>query len=390
MTYRLLIGLPSYNEAETIAKVASDIDQALLTLPFPVDAVLLNCDNASTDNTTGRFLEATTHFPKRVVTTEHAAGKGTNTVAILQHVTDDSFDAVISVDTDLAEVPQEWIHGLAEALHEGADYCYPIRPPRWNGGDLTYHLAYPALAGVYGVDLREPLCGDVALSRRAAQKVLSEQWTDGDLRYGGDFLIASLATTEAWTCISLGAKRWNKLRSFSGVTDDDYRMGGKFRENALSVRHRARARIAAGPPPTRLVPMGVRTPVDSAFVVPDRDHDIDRLARGTASRLRRDAEEHAFLMFAPNIASKLADLATADDAMQGLPWPLWRDVLATWISPEAMGAGGAVPVGLLETLFLSRVVAHHHEIAGKPGWYQSVVEQGLDLFDHRHDLWQTT
>lgn len=386
MTYRLLIGLPSFNEADTIAKVTSDIDHGLLTLPFPVEALLLNCDNASTDGTTGRFLETTTHFPKRVVTTEHAAGKGTNTVAILQHVIDDSFDAVISVDTDLAEVPQEWIHGLAEALYEGADYCYPIRPPRWNGGDLTYHLAYPVLAGVFGVDLREPLCGDVALSRRAAQQVLGEQWTAGDLRYGGDFLIASLAATGAWTCISLGAKRRNKLRSFSGVTDDDYRMGGKFRENALSVRHRARARIAAGPPPTRLAPMGVRTPVDSAFVVSDRDHDIDRLARGTLSRLLRDRDEHGFSVFAPHIASMLIDFVAAD-AERGLPWPLWRDVLASWVSPEVMGNGAVPPVDLLETLFLSRVVGHHREIAGKLDWYQTVVDQAQDFFDHRQHLW---
>jgi hypothetical protein len=287
-------------------------------------------------------------------------------------------------------VPQEWIHGLAEALYEGADYCYPIRPPRWNGGDLTYQLAYPVLAGVFGVDLREPLCGDVALSRRAAQRVLGEQWTAGDLRYGGDFLIASLAATEAWTCISLGAKRRNKLRSFSGATDDDYRMGGKFRENALSVRHRARARIAAGPPPTRLVPMGVRTPVDSVFVVPDRDHDIDRLAHGTASRLRRDADEHAFRMFAPHIATALVDFVATDRPERGLSWPIWRDVLASWICPEAAGNRAVVPIDLLETLFLSRSVGHHHEIAGKPDWYETVADQAQDLFDHRHDLWAST
>lgn len=65
------------------------------------------------------------------------------------------------MDSDLAEVPQSWVHALVGVIYEGADFCFPVRPPTWNGGDLTYQLAYPLLAGTFGADLREPLCRDL-------------------------------------------------------------------------------------------------------------------------------------------------------------------------------------------------------------------------------------
>ncbi|MGH8879795.1 MAG: glycosyltransferase family 2 protein, partial [Stackebrandtia sp.] len=243
MPFRILVGLPSFNEADTIATVTADIDAALNTLPFRADTVLVNADNASTDGTPEVFLNTPTAAPKKVITTEHAAGKGTNTLALLRLAREQGVHAVVSVDTDLAEVPASWIHSMLGAVRDGVDFCYPLRPPRWNGGDLTYQLAYPVLAGLFGADLREPLCGDIALSRHAAERLLSEPWTAGERRYGGDFLIASLAVAHSWTTVTLGHKRRNKLRSFFAAPSGDYRMGCKFAENARAVQRRAAHRL---------------------------------------------------------------------------------------------------------------------------------------------------
>ena len=48
--FRVLVGLPSYNEADTIAAVTADLDAAVTTLPFPAEALLVNADNASTED----------------------------------------------------------------------------------------------------------------------------------------------------------------------------------------------------------------------------------------------------------------------------------------------------------------------------------------------------
>lgn len=386
--FRVLVGLPSLNEADTIAAVTADLDAAVTTLPFPAEALLVNADNASADGTPDTFLATATTSPKHVITTAHAAGKGTNTVALLKFGCEQDFDAIISVDTDLAEVPASWIHALLGAVYEGAEVCYPLRPPTWNGGDLTYQLAYPALAGVFGADLREPLCGDIALSRRAAQRILAEPWTAGELRYGGDFLIASLAVSQPWHTATLTRKRRNKLRSFSTVPGGEYRMGGKFAENARAVQRRAALRLRQDPPEL-LVPSASQTPVEPDFVVPAYDPDIALLAESTARRLREDARDDAFTVFPAPLADQLQLHATSDDASGGLPWPTWRDCLVAWIRDHDAPAERAIPVELLETLFLSRVVGHHAEIAGTRGWYSTVRDQAQDLFTHRHALWVT-
>jgi hypothetical protein len=386
--FRILVGLPSFNEADTIAAVTADLDAAVTTLPFPAEALLVNADNASTDGTPGTFLATATTSPKHVITTAHAAGKGTNTVALLRFGCEQDFDAIVSVDTDLAEVPASWIHALVGAVYEGTEVCYPLRPPTWNGGDLTYQLAYPVLAGVFGSDLREPLCGDIALSRRAAQRILAEPWAAGEFRYGGDFLIASLAVTQPWRTVTLTRKRRNKLRSFSTVPGGEYRMGGKFAENARAVQRRAALRLRQDPP-DRLVPSASQTPVEPDFVVPADDPDIALLAESTGRRLRGDARDEAFTAFPAPLAGQLQFHASSDGVSRGLPWPTWRDCLVAWIRNHDTPAERAIPVELLETLFLSRVVGHHAEIAGTRGWYSTVLDQAQDLFTHRHALWGT-
>jgi len=386
MPFRVLAGLPSRNEASTIATVTTDLDAAVGTLPFPAETLLVNADNASTDGTPGLFLATTTKSPKHVITTAGAAGKGASTIALLQFGCEQGFDAIISVDTDLAEVPASWIHAMLGAIHDGAAVCYPLRPPAWNGADLTYQIAYPVLAAVFGADLREPLCGDIAVSRHAAQRILAEPWTTRELRYGGDFLIAALAVAQPWQAVALDRKRRNKLRSFSAAPGGGYRMGQKFADNALTVQHRAALRLRQEPP-GELMPSPSHTPAEPGAIVPADDPDIALLAKSTARQLREDARNGAFTVFPSPLASQLKIHATSGEATMGLPWPTWRDCLVAWIRDHDAPAGYAIPVELLETLFLNRVVGHHTEIAGTRGWYATVLGQAQDLFTHRHALW---
>ncbi|MGH3907568.1 MAG: hypothetical protein ACRDTE_25835 [Pseudonocardiaceae bacterium] len=389
MPFRVLVGLPSFNEADTIGSVTADIDAALVSLPFRAEVLLVNADNASTDGTPEAFLSIPTGVPKKVLTTEYAGGKGSNTAALLRLAREQNFDAVLSVDTDLAEVPATWIHALLGAVHDGIDFCYPLRPPTWNGGDLTYQLAYPVLAGLFGADLREPLCGDVALSRRAAECILAEAWTAGELRYGGDLLIASLAATHSWATVTLSRKRRNKLRSFSICPSGDYRMGGKFADNAFAVQ-RCAARRLQQPSADHLIASPSATPDDPQFIVPEHDPDIARLALSTARRLRQDARDGLFAVFPATLADRLHRHATSGEATQGLPWPDWRQCLFAWIRNHDAPPDQTIPVDLLETLFLNRVVGHHTEIAGITGWYTTVRNQAQDLFTHRHAVWPST
>ena len=383
MTYRILVGLPSFNEADTIATVTADIDHGIATLPFAVDAVIVNADNSSTDGTPGAFLSTATAYPKATLTTPYAAGKGTNWHALLQDAADRAVDAVLFVDSDLAEVPPSWIHALLGCIRDGADYCFPRRPPTWNGGDLTYHLAYPAIAGVFGADLAEPLCGDLALSRAAVTMLLDADWTPAEHRFGVDFLLATLAVRSRWEIAPLTVRRRNKLRSFSTGPDGEYRMGAKFAEVATAIAHRSRHRLTQ-PPPETFSAAPAPPPMTNGLVVPDHDPDIAALALSTARQLRTDLDTGVLSTLSPPLYER-AKQHIHDGADQGLDWPTWRECLFQWIRQPH--GDQAIPVALFETLFLNRVVGHHREIAGTIDWYDTVRNQAHDAFTHRDALW---
>ncbi|MQA86672.1 MAG: glycosyltransferase [Streptosporangiales bacterium] len=384
MLARFAMGLPSFNEADTIATVTADVDAALQSLPFDASAVVVNADNSSPDGTAETFLRVPTAAPKQVITTPYRAGKGANVRALLEFAREDDCDGLLLVDSDLAEVPTTWIHALLGEIRGGAEFCYPLRAATWNGGDLTYHLAYPILAGAFGIDLREPLCGEVAISRRGVDRLLHTAWHPEDSGFGVDLLMASVAARGGWTAVQLHPRRRNKLRSFSPDADG-LRMGAKFAESAAAARHRVGDRLAE-PPPAALVPSPADAPPDTRGLVPLRDPDIEQLSAGTTRWLRDSVRDDSLAALPAHVRDGLAALIRCGDIAAGLPWPLWRDCLIAWIS-EQPSASADTPVSLLETLFLARVVGHHTEIAGRTDWYATVRAQARDMFDHRHGLW---
>jgi len=382
---RILVGLPSFNEADAIATVTRDVDEALATMPFQVSAVLVNADSSSTDGTVDAFMATPTRHPKQVISTPHSGGKGTNWRAVFELLRDEGFDVALMVDTDLGTVPASWIHVLTTAVvSRSCDFVFPLRPATWNCGDLTYHLAYPALAGTFGGDLREPLCGEIAISRSGAERVLDQDWTASDFRFGIDALVASVAlTTSSWRMVALRERRRNKLRSFTSQQGTDYRMGAKFAEVAATVRRRCRIRLGE-PMPESFVPCTEAAPTGIGPPVPYDDPDIARLAEATSRRLIEGLDAGVIDALPQTIAGALSEHIASDACRQGLPWPVWRDVLLSWIKHED---GEAIPTKLLETLFLNRVVGHHAEIRGTVDWYDTVRQQTLDFFAHRASLW---
>lgn len=384
MSPRIVVGLPSFNEADAIAIVTRDLDEALATLPFQVSALLVNADNSSTDGTVDAFMTTSTRYPKHAITTPHGGGKGTNWRAVFKLLRDEDFDVALMVDTDLGAVPASWIHALAAAVVSGGnDFVFPLRPATWNGGDLTYQLAYPVLAGTFGGDLKEPLCGDIAISRNGAERVLDQDWTPSDLRFGVDALVASVAlATGSWRMVALRERRRNKLRSFTPQQGADYRMGAKFAEVAATVRHRCRI-LLSEPMPKSFMPCAEAAPPGAGLPVPHDDLDIARLAEATARRLAEDVDAGVIDALPQSVVRPLSEHIASGACGRGLPWPVWRDVLVSLIKED----DETIPADLLETLFLNRVVGHHTEVRGTVDWYDTVHQQTLDFFAHRASLW---
>ncbi|MFJ5035524.1 hypothetical protein ACIQB5_47710 [Streptomyces sp. NPDC088560] len=142
------------------------------------------------------------HLPTRarkLALTGLPTGKGRQILHALRHVPVTHHDTVLVADTDTRNPAPEMYRALLNAARNGASCVVADYRRYWDEGNLTHHVARPLLAAT-GIDLTQPLAGDIALSGEACARALSDrrrlpaelgECVDG---YGVDaFLIAAAA-----------------------------------------------------------------------------------------------------------------------------------------------------------------------------------------------------
>ena len=126
---RLVIVLPTYNEADNVAAILHGVRKAV------GDASILVVDDNSPDGT-GRIADeiATELGNISVLHREHKAGLGAAYRAGFAAVLDQEYDAVVSMDADFSHDPAS-LPALREALDHGADIVVGSRYV--TGGGVT-------------------------------------------------------------------------------------------------------------------------------------------------------------------------------------------------------------------------------------------------------------
>lgn len=205
----IIVGIPSYNEADSIAyptKVASEG----LTRYFPGrESVIINADNCSPDGTKDAFLNTPTKIPKIYISTpEGVKGKGNNLRNLFEATVELNAKAVVVVDADLRSITPQWIQYLGEPLFSGFHYVTPVYVRHKYDGSITNHIAYPLLRTLYGLRVRQPIGGDFGFSRRLALAFLSEKiWNESIANFGIDIWMTTIAI----------ARRFNVCQTFLGT-----------------------------------------------------------------------------------------------------------------------------------------------------------------------------
>ena len=75
----IIVGIPSFNEADTISFVVKQVDLGLQKYFKNSKSVIINVDNNSPDNTKQVFLKTKTKTPKLYISTPPGVtGKGNN------------------------------------------------------------------------------------------------------------------------------------------------------------------------------------------------------------------------------------------------------------------------------------------------------------------------
>lgn len=208
MDAEVVVGIPSYNEADNIA-YPTDVASRGLREHFPDKrAVIINVDNHSPDGTKDVFLNTPTEVPKIYISTAPGVkGKGNNFHNLFEAAVELNAKAIIVVDADLKSITPQWIRYLGEPLMGRFDYVAPIYARHKYDGSITNHIAYPLLRSLFGIRVRQPIGGDFGFSGKLARAFLSEKlWNDKIANFGIDIWMTTIAI----------ARRFNICQAFLG------------------------------------------------------------------------------------------------------------------------------------------------------------------------------
>jgi glycosyltransferase involved in cell wall biosynthesis len=189
----LIVGTPSYMEADSIGFVTQQVDKGIQKYFPGMKGLIVNCDNNSEDDTRGAFLGTQTGTPKKYITTRKGVrGKGNNFLNLFKfgekHL--DSLKAIVVVDSDLKSITPEWVKFLAEPIIKGFDYALPMYSRHQFDGTITNHICHPLLYGLLGENIRQPIGGEFAFSPSLMKYWLEQPWHPTTKLYGIDIFMS--------------------------------------------------------------------------------------------------------------------------------------------------------------------------------------------------------
>jgi len=192
--FDIVVGIPSYNEADNIAFVVRQISRGLRRYFPRKSAVIVNADNNSTDGTKKSFLSAKSSIPKIYISTKAGIkGKGNNFYNLFNFIKEYNSKINIVVDADLKSIEPDWIRKLGVPIKRGYDFVAPFYTRNKRDALITNHFCYPLVYALLGWNISQPIGGDFAFSLGMVRHWLSKKWSPNVCHFGIDIFM----TTEA-------------------------------------------------------------------------------------------------------------------------------------------------------------------------------------------------
>jgi glycosyltransferase involved in cell wall biosynthesis len=195
----IIVGIPSYNEADTIAFVVKQTAEGLKQYFPKCRSVIINCDANSKDGTKEVFLNTPTgQIPKIYLSLpSNITGKG-NVLRMLFHkACEIKAKAIITIDADLTSITPKWIRNLGEPLFEDFGFVAPLYVRHKYDGTITNNVVYPLIRTFFGRRIRQPIGGDFAFSGKMAKiYAQSEYWDTLVAQFGIDVWMTTFALNE--------------------------------------------------------------------------------------------------------------------------------------------------------------------------------------------------
>jgi hypothetical protein len=208
----ILVGVPCYNNEDTITHVVQMVSHGIDVHYRDRRAVIMVADGGSTDDTRDVVKEFQLKpWQEKIVTIYRGVGgKGTALRAIFEAAYRLKVRACACVDSDLRSISPDWVKYLLEPVMERAyESVAPVYSRYKYDGTITNNIVYNLVRALYGKRIRQPIGGDFAFSHRLARHYLEQDVWDTDIaRFGIDIWMTTNAIVEsAKICqANLGAK----------------------------------------------------------------------------------------------------------------------------------------------------------------------------------------
>jgi hypothetical protein len=175
----LVIGVPARDEGETIAALADALELGGARLGEAIKCELVLAYQSGADDTLGEWESRHFRIANRVLyCPDGVSGKGRNVKLLIGHA-QASGAHLLLVDADLRSYPPANVGRFVRA--EELAYAGLILPlwsrPRGQGNSTDF-LACPLLFAAFGARVRQPLAGQMLLSRRFLASVDVDQLPD--------------------------------------------------------------------------------------------------------------------------------------------------------------------------------------------------------------------
>lgn len=198
---KLLVGIPCFNNEDTIAHVVTSVGKGLKKFFPRFKSIIVVSDGGSLDDTREKANQA--KIPegvKKIVSIYRGVpGKGSALQAVFEAAELVKAKALCTFDADLRSITPEWIKlYMLPILEEKYDYCTPAYARAKYDGTITNHIVYPVTRALYGFKIRQPIGGDFGVSGKLA-KFYAQQHMEKDVaRFGIDIWMTTIAINEGF------------------------------------------------------------------------------------------------------------------------------------------------------------------------------------------------